>query len=44
MFLFGAMVSEKARKLVTETAVHFTSRDHAKFADQVLVPRLKALA
>jgi hypothetical protein len=44
MFLFEAMVSEKARKLVTETAVHFTSRDRAKIADQVLVPRLKALA
>jgi hypothetical protein len=43
MFLFEAMVSEKARKLVTETAVHFTSRDRAKIADQVLVPRLKAL-
>lgn len=43
MFLFEAMVSQKARKLVTDTAVHFTSRDRAKIADGVLVPRLKAL-
>jgi hypothetical protein len=43
MFLFEAMVSQKARKLVVETAVHFTSRDRARIADQVLVPRLQAL-
>jgi hypothetical protein len=43
MFLFEALVSQKARGLVVDAAVHFTSRDRAKIADEVLVPRLQTL-
>jgi hypothetical protein len=43
MFLFEALVSQKARALVADAAVHFTSRDRAKIADDVLIPRLRTL-
>lgn len=43
MFLFEALVTQKARQLVTETAVHFISRDRAQIADAVLAPRLREL-
>src|SRR4051812_17278446 len=43
MFLFAAFVSQKARALVTDAAVHFASRDRSQIADQVIVPRLKVL-
>jgi hypothetical protein len=43
MFLFEALVAQKARRLVAETAVHFISRDRAQIADQVLAPRLRGL-
>ena len=43
MFLFEALLAQKAKKLVSDTAVHFTARDRAQIADQVIVPRLKVL-
>jgi hypothetical protein len=43
MFIFEAMVSQKARATVADAAVHFTSRDRSKLADQVIVPRLRVL-
>jgi len=43
MFLFEALVSQKAKGIVTEAAVHFTSRDRSKIADEVIVPRLRVL-
>lgn len=43
MFLFEALTSQKAKQLVVDAAIHFTARDRAKIADQVLVPRLKSL-
>jgi hypothetical protein len=44
MFLFEAFVSQKAKAVVADAAVHFTSRDRSKIADQVIVPRLKVLS
>lgn len=43
MFLFEALVAQKARTLVAETAFHFISRDRAQIADRTLVPRLREL-
>jgi hypothetical protein len=43
MFLFEALVMQKARKTLEEAAVHFVSRDRSRLADQIIVPRLKAL-
>jgi hypothetical protein len=43
MFLFEALVTQKARALVADAAIHFTSRDRSKIADQVMVPRLRVL-
>ena len=43
MFLFEALVTQKARQLVAETAIHFISRDRAQIADTVLAPRLREL-
>lgn len=43
MFLFEAFVSQKAKAVVADAAVHFTSRDRSQIADHVIVPRLKVL-
>jgi hypothetical protein len=43
MFLFEAFISQKAKAVVADAAVHFTSRDRSQIADQVIVPRLKVL-
>jgi hypothetical protein len=43
MFLFEAFVGQKARGLIADAAVHFTSRDRSQIADQTIVPRLKVL-
>jgi hypothetical protein len=43
MFLFEAKIAQKARKLVEETATHFTARDRARISDAVIVPRLQEL-
>lgn len=43
MFLFEAMVAQKAKKVLDETATHFTARDRARISDDVIVPRLQTL-
>lgn len=43
MFLFESFISQKSKILIAEAAVHFTSRDRSKIADQVIVPRLQVL-
>ena len=43
MFLFEAFVSQKAKALIADAAVHFISRDRSQIADQTIVPRLKVL-
>ena len=43
MFLFEALVAQKARRLVAETAIHFISRDRAQIAGRILAPRLREL-
>jgi hypothetical protein len=43
MFLFEAFLSQKSKAIVADAAVHFTSRDRSKIADQVVVPRLRVL-
>ena len=43
MALFEALIAERARGLVEETAVHFISRDRSGIAERLIAPRLKAL-
>lgn len=43
MFLFEALIAQRARGLLEDTAVHFISRDRSGLADDLIVPRLRAL-
>lgn len=43
MFLFEAMIAQRARKTLIDSAVHFMSRDRSRLAEDVMVPRLKTL-
>jgi hypothetical protein len=43
MFLFEALISQRARKLLEETAVHFIGRDHSGLAGTIIRPRLQVL-
>jgi hypothetical protein len=43
MFLFEAMIAQKAPKILADTATHFTTRDRARISDIVIIPRLQAL-
>ena len=43
MFVLEALVAQKARKTLTDAAVHFMSRDRAQLSDQILLPRLQAI-
>jgi hypothetical protein len=43
IFLFEALLAQKAHRLVAETAIHFISRDRAQIADRILAPRLREL-
>lgn len=43
MFLFEAMIAQRAPDVLADAATHFISRDRSQRSDQVLVPRLKAL-
>jgi hypothetical protein len=43
MFVFEALIAQRARHVLEETAVHFISRDRSTLADDLIVPRLRAL-
>jgi DNA-binding transcriptional regulator YbjK len=43
MFVFEALIAQRARQLLEDVAVHFISRDRSKLADELIVPRLRAL-
>jgi hypothetical protein len=43
MFLFEALIAQRAKAVLEEAAVHFISRDRSGLADQLIVPRLLAL-
>jgi hypothetical protein len=43
MFVFEAMIAQKAKKVLDEAATHFTARDRARISDAVIVPRLQTL-
>jgi hypothetical protein len=43
MFVFEALIAQRARAVLEETAVHFISRDRSGLAEQLIVPRLRAL-
>jgi len=43
MFLFEALVSQRAKTLLEEAAVHFISRDRSGLAETLIVPRLRNL-
>ena len=43
MFLFEALLAQRARPLLEDAAVHFISRDRTDLSKQLIVPRLKAL-
>lgn len=43
MFVFEAMIAQKAKQVLEETATHFTARDRARISDAVIVPRLQTL-
>src|SRR5581483_7936916 len=37
MFLFEAMIAQKAPKILEESATHFTTRDRARISDTVII-------
>ena len=43
MFIFEAMVAQRAQAVFDEASTHFISRDRSGISDRVLVPRLAAL-
>jgi hypothetical protein len=43
MFLFEAMIAQKAKTVLDDAATHFTARDRARISDLVIVPRLREL-
>jgi len=43
MFVFEALIAQRARDVVEDAAVHFVSRDHSGIAATLIVPRLRAL-
>jgi hypothetical protein len=43
MFIFEAMIAQRARSVLEEASTHFISRDRSGIADSVLIPRLVAL-
>ena len=43
MFVFEALIAQRASGVLEEAAVHFISRDRSALADALIVPRLKAL-
>jgi hypothetical protein len=43
MFLFEALLAQRAKTLLEEAAVHFISRDQSELAETLIVPRLQTL-
>lgn len=43
MFLFEALIAQKAKPLLADAATHFTARDRAQISDRVIIPRLREL-
>jgi hypothetical protein len=43
MFLFEALISQRAKKVVEDAALHFISRDRSGLAEDLIVPRLEVL-
>lgn len=43
MFLFEAMIAQRAQAVLEEASTHFISRDRSGISDKVLIPRLAAL-
>ncbi len=43
MFVLEALIAERARRVLVDAAIHYTSRDRSKITEVVLVPRLRAL-
>jgi hypothetical protein len=43
MFVFEALIAQRARAVLEDTAVHFISRDRSGLAGDLIVPRLRAL-
>jgi len=43
MFLFEALIAQRAKSLLEEAAVHFMSRDRSGLADELIIPRLRTL-
>lgn len=43
MFLFEALVAQRAKGVLEEAAVHFMSRDRSNLAEVLIIPRLRCL-
>jgi hypothetical protein len=43
MFLFEALIAQRARGILEEAAVHFLSRDRSDLAEALIIPRLRGL-
>lgn len=43
MFLFEALIAQRAKKTLEDTAVHFISRDQSDLAQALILPRMQAL-
>lgn len=43
MFVFEALIAQRARAVLEEAAVHFISRDRSGLAEALIVPRLRTL-
>jgi hypothetical protein len=43
MFLFEALIAQRARGVLEEAAVHFMSRDRSDLAEALIIPRLRHL-
>jgi hypothetical protein len=43
MFLFEALIAQRARAVLEEAAVHFMSRDRSDLAEVLIIPRLRHL-
>jgi len=43
MFLFEALIAQRAKAVLEEAAVHFMSRDRSDLAEALIIPRLRQL-
>ena len=43
MFLFEALIAQRAKSVIEEAAVHFMSRDRSNLAEALIIPRLRSL-